>query len=334
MPKIKFQLFLKISLVIITVLISVFLARVASSSPQFSFPIDCSFGHNCYIMHYVDLDPTPQAVDFGCGRQTYDNHQGTDFGIANLKIMAQGVAVKAIASGTVLRVRDGVKDQLVITEEDKQATKSQECGNGIVIEHENGWESQYCHLKQNSIVVQPGMKVEKGTKLGLVGASGLASFPHVHLSLRYQGEIVDPFVGVGKTKGCQGQKNPLWAEKIDYKPTGLIDLGFAPEIPTQQQLWQGKYEQVQISNQAPLLIFWIHAYGLLSGDVEFFRLTAPNGTVIVNQEKTLDKSSRSWMSYVGKRNRSQLEQGKWQGEYRLQRGKQTIIEITAETYIN
>ena len=56
---------------------------------------------------YSDRDPSPKAVDFGCGRQTYDGHKGTDFAIPDEKIMAKGVAVKAVAAGKVLRVRDG-----------------------------------------------------------------------------------------------------------------------------------------------------------------------------------------------------------------------------------
>lgn len=226
-----------IGLVIVTIIFSVVIAKIAVSSPNFRIPLDCNLDQDCYIMHYVDLDPSPKAIDFGCGRQTYDTHSGTDFGIANLQVMEQGIPVQAIATGMVLRVRDGVKDKLVQNQEDKEATNDQECGNGIVIEHENGWESQYCHLKQNSIIIKPGMKVEKGATLGMVGSSGLASFPHVHLSLRHEGKMVDPFVGFPLTKndGCEVKRKPLWEKNLVYKPTGLIDTGFAPEIPTQKK---------------------------------------------------------------------------------------------------
>jgi murein DD-endopeptidase MepM/ murein hydrolase activator NlpD len=307
---------------------------LADSSPQFGLPIDCNLGKDCYIMHYLDRDPSANAIDYGCGRQTYDRHQGTDFGIANWQVMEDGIAVKAIASGVILRVRDGVRDKLVLNEIDKKAVSHQECGNGIVIDHGNGWESQYCHLKQQSIVVKAGMSVEKGAILGMVGASGLASFPHVHLSLRYQGQIIDPFVGINSMAGCKVKRNPLWDRHLDYVPTGLIEAGFAPEIPTQKDLWQGKYHRLSLDVQAPVLIFWIHAYGIRSGDVESFKLTAPDGQAIVNQEKTLTKSSRSWMSYVGKRHRVNLKKGIWQGKYQLKRGNQIIIDIQRQIEID
>ncbi len=311
--------------ILIIVLFSI--ATFASFSPKFGLPIDCNLGKNCYIMHYVDLDPTPKAIDFGCGRQTYDTHNGTDFGIPNLEVMKQGISVTAIADGVVLRVRDGVADHLVGNEDDKKATEGQECGNGVVIKHENGWESQYCHLKQNSIVVKNGMKVEKGATLGMVGLSGLSSFPHVHLSLRQGGKIVDPFVGVTDKTGCEVAKKPLWEKQIAYIPTGLIEAGFASEIPTQQKLWEGKFYNSQINSTSPQLIFWIHAFGVLENDRESFQLINPNNQVIINQEKPIKKSSRTWMTYVGKNNKSTLEKGLWIGKYQLKRGNKIIVDL-------
>jgi D-3-phosphoglycerate dehydrogenase len=44
-----------------------------------------------------------------------------------------------------------------------------ECGNGVVIAHEDGWETQYCHMRRGSVAVQPGERVARGQTLGLVG---------------------------------------------------------------------------------------------------------------------------------------------------------------------
>ncbi|MEG5138061.1 MULTISPECIES: M23 family metallopeptidase, partial [unclassified Microcoleus] len=147
-------------------------------SGQFGKPIACTLGKDCFIMHYFDRDPSPAAVDFGCGRQTYDGHDGIDFAIPDAKAMAKGVPVIASAAGKVLRVRDGVVDRRLQNQTDKANVAGTECGNGMVIDHGGGWEAQYCHLRQNSIVVKPGMQVQKGTVLGMVGNSGQASFPH------------------------------------------------------------------------------------------------------------------------------------------------------------
>ena len=36
-----------------------------SNPPVFSLPVKCNLGSDCYIMHYVDLDPGDNEVDFG-----------------------------------------------------------------------------------------------------------------------------------------------------------------------------------------------------------------------------------------------------------------------------
>jgi hypothetical protein len=294
-------------------------------APSFVFPIDCNLGEDCFIMHYVDNDVSPEAADFNCGRQTYDGHQGTDFGISDLEVMKTNMPVIAATEGKVLRIRDGIVDRLVEEQTEKNRVAGQECGNGVVIDSGNGWETQYCHLKQGSVVVKPGTEVKQGTVLGMVGASGLASFPHVHLTIRYQGQVVDPFSGELITDGgCQLEDRSLWKESLSYVPTGLIRAGFSPKPPTQPELWQGQYKATELVLNSPALVFWVHSYGVLQGDVEKWQLTAPDGTKAIASENIVDKSYRSWVSYVGKR---QLMPGTWQGKYELIRQDSSIFTV-------
>ncbi|HLO51105.1 MAG TPA: M23 family metallopeptidase [Kamptonema sp.] len=301
----------------------------SQETQKFAPPIGCTLGKDCYIFHYVDRDPSPAAVDFGCGRQTYDAHDGTDFGIPDEKAMAKGVPVKAAAAGKVLRVRDGVQDRRVQDQTTKDQVKSIECGNGMVIDHGNGWETQYCHLRQGSVAVKPGNQVEKGTVLGMVGESGLASFPHVHLTIRYQGKTVDPFVGPSTQSGCQVAKNPLWDRPLDYVPTGLIRAGFSTQVPEMNDVWQGKFAETTLAVNSPAILFWVQAFGVLQGDREYYKLLAPNGQVIGENTNEIKSSNRAWISYVGKKNRgnSTLTPGIWRAEYQLKRGDKVLIDL-------
>lgn len=70
-----------------------------TQNPRFAQPIDCQLGQDCFILLYPDRDPTPNVVDFGCGRQTYDGHKGTDFAIPDEQAMARGVPVLASQGG-------------------------------------------------------------------------------------------------------------------------------------------------------------------------------------------------------------------------------------------
>jgi murein DD-endopeptidase len=296
----------------------------ALDSKLFGLPIDCKLGKDCYIMHYVDRDPSPDIIDFGCGRQTYDGHDGIDFGITSLK---QKNRVIASANGTILNLRDGVEDRLIANQADRNLIAGKECGNGVLIAHDNGWTTQYCHMKKNSITVRRGTKVSKGTSLGMVGSSGLASFPHVHLTVRQNGKAIDPFVGNNNNKSCTIDKKPLWTDSIDYVPTGSISAGFAPKVPTQSELFEGIYRSDNLPANIPSLVFWIHSYGVLSGDVEQWKLTNPKGEVVVDKKKTLDRDYRSWVSYTGVR---KIDRGTYHGEYQLIRKNRSILILNRQ----
>jgi murein DD-endopeptidase len=320
--------------IIVAVLIAILPKSVLnaeiSTQQTFALPVECTLGRDCFIMHYVDLDLSDNEVDFGCGRQTYDKHDGTDFGISDLETMKRGVAVLAAAGGVVLRTRDGIADRLITDQEQKTDVDNFECGNGLVIDHGNGWQTQYCHMRNGTIAVKKGAAVRKGAVLGMVGSSGLASFPHVHFTVRYQGKIVDPFAGETTTAGCKVSRHPLWEKSPDYVPAGLISAGFAPKPPSQTELWQGKFLATKSNlSDLPALIFWVHLFGVLQGDKEHFTLIAPDKRVIIDTEKSLTKNNRSWVSYAGKRNsrNNPLSKGIWRGIYQLKRGGHPLINL-------
>ena len=68
-------------------------------------------------------------------------------------------------------------------------------GKSVVIEHLPGVYSVYYHLDE--IAVEEGQIVRAGRQIGTVGATGLATGPHLHWELRVGGVPVDPdqFVG-------------------------------------------------------------------------------------------------------------------------------------------
>jgi murein DD-endopeptidase MepM/ murein hydrolase activator NlpD len=64
-------------------------------------------------------------------------------------------------------------------------------GNTVVLDHGLGIYTIYAHLSK--INVKPGTMVENGALLGLAGATGRVTGPHLHWSARVQGARVDPF---------------------------------------------------------------------------------------------------------------------------------------------
>ncbi|MDJ1183038.1 M23 family metallopeptidase [Roseofilum casamattae] len=334
----------RLSLIVLSVLSAIAIVSCAAFNansqvkapayPKFAQPIQCSLGDDCYILRYVDRDPGPGEIDFKCGRLTGDGHKGTDFGIPDEWSMRQGIPVLASAPGEVLRVRDGVPDKRITSPEELAAVQGINCGNAIVIDHGEGWETQYCHLRQGSVAVKPGDKVTTGTVLGMVGSSGESSFPHVHLTLRYQGNNVDPFVGPDVGPGCEASGQSLWSTDINYTSAGLIRAGFASEIPSLDRIWSGDFRDSRLSVNSDLLVFWIHLFGVLQGDEETFRLVDPQGNVVAEGAKTYDRPTRIAAPYAGKKNSRDrpLITGTWRGEYTLKRGN-TILVKTTQTVV-
>lgn len=63
-------------------------------------------------------------------------------------------------------------------------------GKTVMLNHGQGVLSIYLHMSK--LMVHPGQKVKKGETLGLVGATGLATAPHLHWQIFVHGIPVDP----------------------------------------------------------------------------------------------------------------------------------------------
>jgi peptidoglycan hydrolase-like protein with peptidoglycan-binding domain len=63
-------------------------------------------------------------------------------------------------------------------------------GTEVTIAHGDGVRTIYAHL--SSVAVTVGDRVEQGATIGLVGATGLATGPHLHFEVRFRGAAVDP----------------------------------------------------------------------------------------------------------------------------------------------
>jgi len=267
-------------------------------------PIACTPGRDCFVQQYVDEDPGPEAHDYACGAQSYDGHTGTDIRVRSLKDVARGVPVIAAASGIVEAVRNWVPDHLVRTNADRDAVVDKECGNGVIINRADGWQVQYCHMRKGSVAVRPGDEVKAGRRLGLVGYSGMAAFPHVHITVRRKGEVIDPFTGqpAGKAK-CNDTSKALWSKDVlaalAYKPGQVLDTGFAPEAPSLNSVEEGRDQGRMPGRDWPALIAWGWAINLEKGDEVVIVLTGPDGALARNHA-VIDRHKAQYMLFAGR----------------------------------
>ena len=67
-------------------------------------------------------------------------------------------------------------------------------GNYVIIDHNNGYETYYGHMNVPSPLAV-GTIVDKGDVIGQIGMTGLATGPHTHFFIMYNGERHDPCDG-------------------------------------------------------------------------------------------------------------------------------------------
>lgn len=285
---------------------------------KLGMPVACTVGKTCWVVNFVDHDPSSGFRDYQCGPHGYNTHKGTDIALATYRDMVDGVSVQAAAAGTVVGMRDGMLDG-DITLAGLETTGGRDCGNGVTLEHPGGWRTSYCHLKRGSIRVTLGQEVEQGQKMAEVGSSGRAQFPHLHLEVRYQGKhIIDPFRGLDADKKCGRGAKPLWDADVmrllTTSPTALYAAGFARTKPNPIALRQGFYRDRTFRPTAPNMIFWVDSFWVKEGDELTLTITGPNGKVIASSNRTLKKTQARYFSFAGKRLGIDWKPGTYVGE--------------------
>jgi hypothetical protein len=294
-------------------------------------PLSCEPGTTCFIQSYVDVDPGSGSRDFRCGSATYDGHKGVDFRLLSVAAARTGVSVLAAADGTVRGARDGMQDAFVDAA-NQQSIADRECGNGVVIDHGQGWETQYCHMRKGSVAVRTGQHVARGTRLGEVGYSGLTQFPHVHISVRHNGAVVDPFSGAGQDNSCRAtaptSSDTLWEDAVlsafSYVNGEVIGAGFTADRVSTAML-EADHQPQPPDAASPALVFFARFINLVSGDKVRMRVSGPAGYAIAYETPPLDRNKASYVATAGRRRTTERwPSGAYEGAVDLIRGERVI----------
>ena len=102
------------------------------------------------ISSYYDLNRLHPVLHY------HKPHYGTDYAAP------YGTPIYAVAKGVV-----------------KEAKFKNNNGNYVKIEHIKPYKSQYLHMSRFAVGIKSGSKVKQGQVIGYVGATGLATGPHV-----------------------------------------------------------------------------------------------------------------------------------------------------------
>lgn len=111
-----------------------------------------------------------------------------------------GTPVHAPAAGTVINVGD-----YYFT------------GNSIFLDHGQGLITQYIHLSKVDVPV--GMRVERGQKIGEVGATGRVTGPHLHWGVILNQTMIDPMPFV---RADSLERNQAYLEQVSRNGGGKV----------------------------------------------------------------------------------------------------------------
>lgn len=136
--------------------------------------------------------------------QEWRAHRGVDYGAPT------GTKVRATADGVV-----------------ETASYSGGYGNLVVIAHGGNYSTAYGHLSGFGPGIRKGARVNQGDTIGFVGATGLATGPHLHYEFRVKGAQIDPrSVRMAEVAPLTGDSRNAFEQQ---RTLALRQIGFAKQ---------------------------------------------------------------------------------------------------------
>lgn len=155
--------------------------------------------------NHVNINAHNTTLDASVSR--YQEWRGQSYGVDFVELYFPGLSAKGIrptepdryfiygtevlapCTGMVNRTRDGVPDNAV-----PEINRTEMAGNYVVLRC-GDLDVVLAHLRAGSVEVRPGMHVQAGAIVGVVGNSGNSDEPHLHVHAQTPGTEQAPFGG-------------------------------------------------------------------------------------------------------------------------------------------
>ena len=139
------------------------------------------------LMSISDVPTAPPVTGFAPFVLQYPvpGHDITDgFGTIRGDDVHHGIDIGAPLGTPILAAADGVVLEAGLLRD--------AAGNGVILQHEGGWETRYFHMASPDLPVKPGDEVVAGQEIGTVGSTGLSTGPHLHFEIVFGPLRMDP----------------------------------------------------------------------------------------------------------------------------------------------
>jgi len=108
-------------------------------------------------------------------------------------------------------------------------------GNGkfVKVQHDSAYETGYSHLSRIAPSLRAGGWVKQGQIIGYVGATGLATGPHLHFAMYRNGKYIDPLkADLPRTQALQGKELAAFRMRVGMLEGAYATVG-QPRVPAQ-----------------------------------------------------------------------------------------------------
>jgi murein DD-endopeptidase MepM/ murein hydrolase activator NlpD len=102
-------------------------------------------------------------------------------------------------------------------------------GKFVEINHGSQYSTMYGHLSRFSPAIRAGMNVKQGQLIGYVGATGLATGPHLHYQVSRRGVLVNPL-------------------GLKFRPNIPLRPEYLAAFETNRQKWQAQFVRLDFAS--------------------------------------------------------------------------------------
>lgn len=150
---------------------------------------------------------------------------------------------KNYSSDYIIAIEDGI-----VSEVGYSLTGS---GYYVKIKHDQ-YESWYCHMKKNSIIVKKNQTIKKGDTIGYMGKTGNSTGVHLHFSIKYNNKFIDPLPFLNGTKSFNNYYYVYNCDNLNIRTGPSTKYKIINTIPihTRVSILETKGDFVKLSNNS------------------------------------------------------------------------------------
>lgn len=230
-----------------------------------------TYGDVVVSINQVDHDNTSGLLDYNCMEQTYDGHQGTDFGLWPFPWYFYDHNLME-----VIAAEDGV----IIGKDDGNFDQNCSCignWNAVYLRHSDGLITWYGHMKKGLLTSKVvGDSVKQGEFLGYVGSSGCSTHPHLHFEVHApDGALIDPFKGP-----CNAIDESYWAAQPEYFEPRVTSVRTHNSDPIHGCPSNNEFHRFADTFDIGEYVYTAAYYSdQMKGDSMFYRIYTPDGVL-------------------------------------------------------